>query len=93
MQSSVIVARDSVIVDSYQLHHQGSPHPPFLKAMFYLFCFKVYIEFVTILFVFCFWFLADRHVGSYLPDQGNISTIGPSGESLKSFFFFFWKKK
>ena len=36
------------------------------------------IDFVTILFVSCFGFLADRHVESYLPKQGwnHLSCIG-----------------
>lgn len=32
--------------------------------------FKVFIQFVKILFVLCFGFLAARHVGSWLCDQG-----------------------
>ena len=34
--------------------------------------FKVFIEFVTVLILFYIsWFLALKHVGSYLPDQGS----------------------
>ena len=41
----------------------------FLKLLFFLMwiIFKAFVEFVTILLLF-FFFLAMRHVGSYLPD-------------------------
>ena len=40
--------------------------------------FKVFIESVTLLLLFCVLvFLATRHVGSYLPDQGSNSPLNP----------------
>ena len=60
--------------------------------------FKVFIEFVTILLLFYvfFGFLATRHMGSYLPDQGSnpnpptlegeVLTTGPPGKSLYYIF-------
>ena len=45
---------------------------------------KIFIEFVTILLLFCFSFLVMRHVGSWLPNQGtNLQSLHwPSREVL-----------
>ena len=64
-----------------------------LKRHFFLFFFKVFIEFVTIFFCFMFWFFGHRACGILAPWPGiepaspalecEVLTTGPPGKSLR----------
>ena len=59
--------------------------------------FKVFIEFVTILLRFAFWFWGHKACGILIPQpegelsplalEGKVLTTGPSGKSLNQIFF------